>query len=143
MIRVDAELWRQFMEDLHSKHLRTCSVLEAFMTAHLYSGSQVPGLEKPQTVNITITREIYVPDAQKGVEARMKGKPGDEVSRKWSPRRVPSDARCIGCKHHGRQEEYHPAAQSLLVYHWCIVKGLPLCDISLDVLRTCELRETP
>lgn len=75
-IRVDGELWRKFRWDLRSKHLRTCSVLEAMMTAYLYGGATVPGLGRPQNVNITIKREINVPDSRKGVEARMEKKDG-------------------------------------------------------------------
>jgi len=47
--------------DIRSKHLRTCSVLEALIDAYLYGGAMIPGLGKPQHVNITIQRTINVP----------------------------------------------------------------------------------
>jgi len=141
-VRVDAEFWREFVADCRRKGVRTCSVLEALGKAWLYGGAMVPGLGKPQSVNIVMVREINVPEAQKGVEARMAGVPAARPSRKWSSRRVPRDARCIGCKHHGRQAEYYPPAQGLLIYHWCKVRGRALCDVPDDVLRTCELRES-
>ena len=70
-IRIDAEIWRKFRWDVRAKHLKTCSVIEGLITAYLYGGAMVPGLGRPQTVNITVKRIVNVPDSRKGVEARM------------------------------------------------------------------------
>lgn len=60
-IRIDQEVWRAFIADLRSKHLRSCSVLEALISAYLYGGAIIPGLGRPQTVQLTIQRIINVP----------------------------------------------------------------------------------
>jgi len=70
-IRVEADFWREFVEDCHRKGVRTCSVLEALGKAWLYGGAMVPGLGRPQSINLTIKRVLKIPDAQKGVEAKM------------------------------------------------------------------------
>lgn len=140
-IRINAELWRKFRWDVRSKNLRTCSVLEALVTAYVYGGAMVPGLGRPQTVNITINRVINVPDSQKGVEARLRTTTPNPVRRKWSPKRIPAWARCIGCKHHDIYKEYNRLAQSLLLFHSCARRGAVIQDLPKETLRSCELRE--
>lgn len=68
--------WREFLEDARSKGLRTCSIIEALGKAYLYGGAMVPGLGKPQTVNLTIKRVINVPEGKREViESPKKKKP--------------------------------------------------------------------
>jgi len=138
---LNRDLWQQFMEKAREHHLSTCLVLEALMSAYLYGGSVVPGQDKPQVVNITIEREEMRPRRREDEKYVRREPPAKPIPRKWSARRVPRDARCIGCRHHERQAEYNPSFQGLLIYHWCSKRGLPLCDVPDDVLRTCELRE--
>jgi len=129
------------MWNLRSKHLRTCSVLEALMTAYLYGGAQVPGLGRPQTVNLTINRIVNVPDSQKGVDARLTATDPEGYWRKWSSKKIPASARCIGCKHHDIYAEYNVWVQSLLLYHSCSKRGEVIQDLTSETLTSCELRE--
>lgn len=73
-IRVDAELWRAFMEKLQGHHLSTCLALEGLMSAYVYGGSLVPGQTGPQVVNVTIEREEIRPRRREDEEYVRKKK---------------------------------------------------------------------
>jgi len=60
-VRVDGDLWQQFIAKTRSHHLSTCLALEGLMSAYVYGGSQVPGQTGPQVVNVTIEREEMRP----------------------------------------------------------------------------------
>jgi len=140
-IRVDPALWKEFREDLKKKGLSSCLVLDALVAAWVYSGAMVPGLKQPLKLNLTLEEHVSRRRRAGGEYSPPKAEP-PRIPRKWSPRRVPRDARCIGCRHHGRAAEYNQAFQGILIYHWCKVRGRALCDVPDEVLRTCELRET-
>jgi len=84
-IRIDQEKWRAFVADLRSKHLRTCSVLEALISAYLYGGAMIPGLGRPQHVNITIQRIINVPGPA-GFEPTVSDQEWDEWVKEYRER---------------------------------------------------------
>jgi len=141
-IRILRELWEEFKADVQAKDLSTCHVLEGLMKAWLYGGSMVPGLAQPFTLNLTMQHVVSRPRRVGFEPPTSPGEGGPRIPRKWSSRRVPRDARCIGCKHHGSSAEYNQAFQGILIYHWCKARGRALCDVPDEVLRTCELRET-
>jgi len=57
-IRIRPDLWEAFKKDTAEKHLSTCHVLEALMTAWLYAGSLVPGVDGH--VNLTVNMSHVV-----------------------------------------------------------------------------------
>jgi len=57
-IRILGDLWDAFKEDTAKKHLSTCHVLEALMTAWLYGGSLAPGLDK--SISLTVNMQHLV-----------------------------------------------------------------------------------
>ena len=73
-IRVDVDLWQQFIRKTRSHHLSTCLALEGLMSAYVYGGSVVPGQTGPQVVNVTIEREEMRPRRREDEEYVRKKK---------------------------------------------------------------------
>lgn len=73
-IRIREDLWDQFKGDTAEKHLSTCHVLEALITAWLYSGSLVPGVNGH--VNLTVNMQHIVErPRRRGGEKYVRKKP--------------------------------------------------------------------
>jgi len=66
-IRVLEDLWEAFKKDAAKKHLSTCHVLEALMTAWLYGGSMVPGLDRPLNLTVNMQHVVKRPRRAKEV----------------------------------------------------------------------------
>jgi len=60
-IRLNPELWAEFMRDVAAKDLSTCHVLEALISAWLHGGAMVPGLAQPLQLNLTMQHVVARP----------------------------------------------------------------------------------
>jgi len=57
-IRIDPKLWQEFKEKMARQGLSTCQVLEALISAWIYGASQVPGIQTPMKVDLTINEVV-------------------------------------------------------------------------------------
>jgi len=73
-IRILGDLWDAFKKDTAEKHLSTCHVLEALMTAWLYGGSLAPGLDKSIHLTVNMQHVVKRPRRAKEVEPMQKKK---------------------------------------------------------------------